>query len=84
MSVCIIPPVIEGDRQLSLFCCTDRVLGYDIELKMLRKFEQVLNISIVVARLLIEIINYVYPTLVLLESLNIFEDYVAALKNILS
>ena len=73
--------VIEGDRQLSLSCFTDRVLSYDTELKRLRKFGEVLNISIVVASFLFEISNYVLPILVLLEILNTPEDYLAVLKN---
>ena len=32
------PTVIEGDRQLYLSRCTNRVLNYDVELKRLRKF----------------------------------------------
>ena len=73
--------VIEGGRQLSLSCCTDRVFSYDAELKRLRKFGQVLNNSIVIARLSFEISNYVLPMLVLLGILNTPEDYLAALKN---
>ena len=55
---------IEDDRQVSLFRCTDRVLSYDAEIKSLRKFGQILNNSIVLARLLFKIINYVLPILV--------------------
>ena len=58
------------------------MLSYDAELKKLRKLGQVLNNSIVVARLLFEIITYILPILVLLEVLNTPENYVAALKNI--
>ena len=73
--------VIESDCQLSLSRCTDRVLSYDAELKRLCKLGQVLNNSIVVARLFLEISNYVIPILVLLEMLNASEDCLAALKN---
>ena len=73
--------VIKGDRQLYLFHCTERVLSYDAELKRLCKLGQVLNNSIVVARLFLEISNYVIPILVLLEMLNASEDCLAALKN---
>ena len=59
--------VIEGDRQLSISHYTDRVLSYDAELKGLRKFGQVLNNSIVVARILFEISYYVLPIWVLFE-----------------
>ena len=73
--------VIEGNCQLCLSRCTDRVLSYDVELKKLRKFEQVLNNSIVVARPLFDISNYVLPILVLLEILNTPKDNLATLKH---
>ena len=54
--------VIEGDRQLSFFHCTDRVISYDAELKRLRKYKHVLNNNIVVARLYLKltITSYLY------------------------
>ena len=73
--------VIEGDHQLCHPRCTDRVLRYNAERNRLRKLALVLNNSIVVARLLFETSNYILPILVLLEVLNIPEDYLAALKN---
>ena len=73
--------IIEGDHQLSLFHCTNCVLSYDAERKLFRKLGQVLNNSIVVARLLFEISNYILPILVVLEVLNTPEDYVASLKS---
>ena len=73
--------VIEGDHQLYISHCSGRVLSYDAERKILRKLGQVLNNSIVVARLLFEISNYILPILVLWEVINTPEDYVSALKN---
>ena len=57
------------------------MLSYDAERKRLRRLGEVLNNSIVVARLLFEISNYILPILVLWEVINTPEDYVAALKN---
>ena len=73
--------IIEGDHQLSLSRCTNRVLSYNAERMRLRKLGQVLKNRIIVTRLLLEIGNYILPILVLLEVLNTPEDYVAALKN---
>ena len=73
--------IIEGDRQLSFSRCSNRVLSYDAEIKRLRKFEQVLNNSIVVARLFFDISNYVLPILVLLEILNTSKDNLDTLKH---
>ena len=53
------------------------MLSYDAERKRLRKLGQVLENSIVVARLLFEISNYSLPILILLEILHTPEDYVA-------
>ena len=58
------------------------MLSYKAERKGLRRFWQVLNNSIVVARLLFETSNYILPILVLLENPNIPEDCVASLKKI--
>ena len=71
---------IGGDIKRSLSHCTDRVLSYDKERRRLRKFGQVIDNSIVVARLYLEISNYILPILVLLEVLNTPEDYAVALK----
>ena len=73
--------IIEGDHQLSLSRCTNRVLSNNAERMRLRKLGQVLKNRIIVTRLLLEIGNYILPILVLLEVLNTPEDYVAALKN---
>ena len=73
--------VIEDDHQLSLSRCNNDAFSYDAERKRLHKLGQVLNNNIVVTRLLFEISNYILPILVLLEILNIPEDYVTVLKN---
>ena len=71
---------IGGDIKRSLSHCTDRVLSYDKERRRLRKFGQVIDNSIVVARLYLEISNYILPILVLLEVLNTPEVYEVAFE----
>ena len=72
--------VVGGDLKRSLSHCTDRVFSYDKERKRLRKFGQVIENSIVVARLYLEISNYTLPILVLLEVLNTPEVYAVAFQ----
>ena len=82
MKGCNIPESLEVTlSDLSLSHCTGRVLSYDKERKRLRKLGQVIENSIVVARLYLEISNYILPILVLLEVLNTPENHVAVLKN---
>ena len=72
---------VGGDLKGALSHCTDRVFSYDKERKRLRKFGQVIENSIVVARLYLEISNYSLPILVLLEVLNTPEVYEVAFRN---
>ena len=71
---------VGGYLKRSLSHCTDRVFSNDKERKRLRKFGQVIENSIVVARLYLEISNYTLPILVLLEVLDTPEVYVVAFQ----
>ena len=71
---------VGGDLKRSLSHCTDSVFSYDIERKILRKFGQVIENSIVVTRLYLEISNYTLPILALLEVLNTPEVYEVAFQ----
>ena len=71
---------VGGDIKRSLSHCTDRVFSYDKERKRSRKIGQVIENSIVVARLYLEISNYTLPILVLLEVLNTPEVYAVAFQ----
>ena len=55
---------VRGDLKRSFSHCTDCVFSYDKERKRLRKLGQVIENSIVVARLYLEISNYTLPILV--------------------
>ena len=72
---------VEGNLKRCLSHCTDRVLSYDKERKILRKLGQVIENSIVVARLYLDISNYILPTLVLLEILDTPDVYEVAFEN---
>ena len=71
---------VGGDLKRSLSHCTDRVFSYDKERKRLRQLGQVIENSIVVARLYLEISSYTLPILVLLEVLNTPEVYAVAFQ----
>ena len=72
---------IGGDLMQSLSHCTDRVLSYDKERKRLHELGQVIENSIVAARLYLEISSYILPILVLLEVLNTTDNYATAFEN---
>ena len=74
---------VGGNLKRSLSHCTDRVLSYDKERKILRKLGQVIENSIVVARLYLEISNYILPILVLLDVLNTPEVYAVTFERYL-
>ena len=71
---------VEGDLKQSLSHCTDRVFSYDKERKILRKLKQVIENSIIGARLYLEISNYTLPILVRLDVLNTPEVYEVAFE----
>ena len=71
---------VGGDLKRSLSNFTDRVFNYDKERKKLRKLGQVIENSIVVVRIYLEISNYTLPILVLLEVLNTPEVYAVSFE----
>ena len=71
---------VRGDLKRSFSHCIGRVFSYDKEQKILRKLGQVIEKSIVVARLYLDISNYILPILVPVDVLSTPEVYAVAFE----